>query len=121
MNLEKRRQMLKSLEDEETRRSFVVADIGMTLAPLIFLLRKKHGWTQKELARRVGLRQTIISRMENPSDVYRYNLKTIEKLATVFDVALMVKFVSFSEIWMENLTAEWRAPLSFADEASVFL
>lgn len=59
------------------------------LAEQIAALRAKQGWTQAELARRVGTTQSGIARLENPN--YRnYSLQMLEKVATVLKARLVV-------------------------------
>lgn len=59
------------------------------LAEQIVALREKQGWTQAELARRIGTTQSGIARLENPN--YRnYSLQMLEKVATVLKARLVV-------------------------------
>ena len=59
------------------------------LAEQIALLREKQGWTQAELAHKVGTTQSGIARLENPN--YRnYSLKMLEKVAAVLKARLVV-------------------------------
>jgi ribosome-binding protein aMBF1 (putative translation factor) len=59
------------------------------LADQIAELREKHGWTQADLARKVGTTQSGIARLENPS--YRnYSLATLEKVAKALGARLVV-------------------------------
>jgi len=46
--------------------------------------RMEKGWTQEELARRLGVKQSTVAKWERPGAVYRK--KTREKLAKVFGV-----------------------------------
>ncbi|MBW1739376.1 MAG: helix-turn-helix transcriptional regulator [Deltaproteobacteria bacterium] len=46
--------------------------------------RLERGWTQEELARRLGVKQSTVAKWERPEAVYRK--KTREKLAKVFGV-----------------------------------
>jgi transcriptional regulator with XRE-family HTH domain len=112
----KRQQILRSLESEEYRREFA-ADVGTSLAIQIRLLREKLGWTQEDLAQRMGKRQETISQWENP-DYGRYTLNTLKELASAYDVALLVRFAPFSDLvdWIANLTPQRLAPPSFAEE-----
>ena len=59
------------------------------LAEQIAALRQKQGWTQAELARRVGTTQSGIARLENPN-YQNYSLKALEKLALVLNARLIV-------------------------------
>ncbi len=47
--------------------------------------RIEKGWTQQELARRLGVSQATVAKWERPGAVYRR--KTREKLARVFGVS----------------------------------
>ncbi len=59
------------------------------LADQIVALRKKRGWTQAKLARRVGTTQSGIARLENHN--YRnYSLKILEKVARALGARLVV-------------------------------
>lgn len=59
------------------------------LADQIAELREKRGWTQADLARKVGTTQSGIARLENPE--YRsYSLKTLEKVARALGARLVV-------------------------------
>jgi len=59
------------------------------LAEQIAALREKHGWTQAELARKVGTTQSGVARLENPN--YRnYSLKILEKVAIALNARLIV-------------------------------
>ena len=112
----KRKQLINSLEDKEYRRAFA-SDIGTGLAFQIRFLREKRGWTQGELARRLGKVQATISEWENPN--YRsYTLKTLAQIADAFDVGLIVKLASFGEMveWQVGLTPRQIAPPSFEEQ-----
>lgn len=59
------------------------------LAEQIAVLRERQGWTQAELARRVGTTQSGIARLENPN--YRnYSFATLEKVAAALKARLVV-------------------------------
>jgi ribosome-binding protein aMBF1 (putative translation factor) len=59
------------------------------LADQIAELREKHGWTQADLAHKVGTTQSGIARLENPN--YRnYSLVTLEKVAKALGARLIV-------------------------------
>lgn len=93
---EKILQRLRSdFEDPEYRHSYVEADLAARLATQIRRLREDRGWSQKELAQKAGTQQSAISKLEDPG-YGRYSLSLLQKLATVFDVALDVTFVPFS-------------------------
>ncbi len=61
--------------------------------------------------------QTNVSRLESPG-YGRLNITTLQRIASVFDVALIVRFVPFSELirWTDELSPEVMAPQSFEEE-----
>ncbi len=80
-------------------------------------LRDKKGWTQARLGTELGMTQTNVSRLESPG-YGRLNITTLQRIASVFDVALIVRFVPFSELirWTNELSPEVMAPQSFEEE-----
>jgi transcriptional regulator with XRE-family HTH domain len=73
--------------------------LNITLATQIRILRKKRGWTQAELAERADVQVQTIVRVEkmywgrtNPT------LNTLAKIAAAFDVAMIARFVPWSQL-----------------------
>jgi transcriptional regulator with XRE-family HTH domain len=60
----------------------------LDLADDVFRLRMERGWTQAELAQKVGTRQANISRLENGSA--NPTLGFLQKLSEVFETELAV-------------------------------
>ncbi len=114
----KEKQLFESFQDKDYRDIFVEEHIGVGLAHQIRALRDKNGWTQEELSNRAGKKQPVIAQLENP-DYGNYTLKTLKTLASAFDVALQVDFVSFSELIKRasNLTPEIIAPPDYSEES----
>lgn len=114
-----RQKLRQSLRDKKRRDAFVSAYTGQTIPFQIRALREQEdrGWTQEELAAKAGMKQTRISVLENPN-YERYSLKTLKQLASAFDVALMVRFVRFSELaeWTLNLSSGSLEVPSFEQE-----
>jgi transcriptional regulator with XRE-family HTH domain len=113
----KEAQLFKSFANKEYRDAFVAEQISTGLAYQIRAIREKYGWTQQELADRADKAQETISQLENP-DYGRFTLKTLKTLASAFDLALMVKFVSFRDLihQVSNLSPEKIAPPSYEGE-----
>src|ERR1700682_5297213 len=61
--------------------------------------------SQADVARQLGTSQNAIYRLENPK-YGRPNISTLKKAASFFDVGVIVRFASFSEI------ADWTTGLS---------
>jgi transcriptional regulator with XRE-family HTH domain len=62
---------------------------ALDLADDVFELRMERGWTQVELAERVGTKQANISRLEN--GLANPTLRFLEKLGEVFKTELAVR------------------------------
>jgi transcriptional regulator with XRE-family HTH domain len=104
----------KKLRNKEYRDSFVASQISNTIAAQIFSLREARGWKQAEVAARAGMKQSRISDLEDPN-YENYQTRTLVKLASAFDVGLVVKFVPFSELakWSANLSPRDFLPTEF--------
>lgn len=84
------------------------------------------GWSQPELAKKLGTSQNAISRLEKP-DYGKASLTTLKKLAAIYDVGLIVRFAPFSQLadWESNtpyteygLIPEAMNPATFDEEES---
>lgn len=84
------------LERPSARQAFVEVETCRAIAHQIRVIRVQRGWTQKELAERLGTTQANVSRLERPS-YGKLSLGTLLKLANVFDTGLEVKFGSLIE------------------------
>ena len=109
MTIDQERDELKQRlrSSKERRDAFVSAYVDETIPFQIRALRDQQNrrWTQQELAERAGMKQERISTLENPN-YGSYSLRILKQLAAAFDVALIVRFVPFSEL------AEWKLYLS---------
>lgn len=88
--------MWKRFSNKEYRDGFVEGTVGDTLAVQIYNLRRDRGWTQSDLAGRMGTGQTAICRLEAGTGLP--SVTTLLKAASAFDVALSVKFIPFSQV-----------------------
>ena len=96
------RALINRLKSKEFRDAFVKAHLTQGLAYQIRDLRVQRGWTQKELAEKLGLKgQSAVARMEDPS-YGKLSLATLIKLSGIFDVALSVRFQSYGKFLMER-------------------
>jgi ribosome-binding protein aMBF1 (putative translation factor) len=66
--------------------------IRLAIAQKIYDLRTQANLTQKELARRIGTKQSVISRLED-ADYEGYTLKILEKIAEAVNCHIQVDFV----------------------------
>lgn len=108
-----------NLFDKEYRDEFVSANVETGLAFQLRSLREREKLTQAELAGAMGTRQSVIARLEDPS-YGKFTIKTLEKIANFFDVALLVRFVPFRELfrYIDHSSPEELAILSFKDEVA---
>lgn len=104
----------RKLQNKEYRSSFVSSQISNTIAAQIFSLREARGWKQAEVAAKAGMKQSRISDLEDPN-YENYETRTLVKLASAFDVGLVVRFVPFSELakWSANLSPRDFLPTEF--------
>ena len=120
MTIEERKlTIIEELKDKEYRDAFVSEHIDTGLPFQIRALRKQRNWTQAELAKHSGMEhQERISKLENP-DNPGFTLNTLKELASGFDVALIVRFVPFSELaeWKINLTSKLLEAESFEHDS----
>ncbi|WP_345854993.1 type II toxin-antitoxin system antitoxin HipB [Shewanella algae] len=59
------------------------------LADMMLLIRQKNGWTQSELAKKVGIKQATISNFEN--NPTKTTLSTFFKLVQAMDLTLSIQ------------------------------
>jgi transcriptional regulator with XRE-family HTH domain len=98
-------------------RDIFATSITGTTAAQIRAMREKKGWSQQTLADNVGMGQARISLLENPN-YQNLSLNTLKRIANVFDVALVIRFVPFSRLFemIDNETSETLAVPNFVDE-----
>lgn len=65
------------------------------LASLVRLERQKRGWTQSDLARRVGIKQATVSNFENNPD--KTTLTTLFKILQSLEQELVIQGRSANE------------------------
>lgn len=68
------------------------AEQAWDIAFQLINLREKAGFTQKELAKLVGTKQSNIARLES-ADYTGYTLKTLEKVTEALQARLEIKIV----------------------------
>ena len=92
----------------EARARFVESNLSKNLAFQIRALRDRREWSQGELGERVEMNQNAISRLENPF-YGKATLSTLKRIASAFDVALVVRFVPFGQL------VDWVSGTPFSD------
>ena len=108
-----------ALKNHKAREAYVEAELVNGLAHQIRIIRQQRGWTQKQLASKLGTTPSTISRLEDPS-YGRYTIQTLLALGRVFDVAFFVRYMPFSKF----MPATWDTrpenfkAATYEDEAS---
>ena len=89
------------------RGAYVRAKANANIPSQIRALRLRRGMTQEDLAREAEMKQPRISAMERPGET-QFNLETLIRLATAFEVGLIVRFASYSEMlrWENEFTQD---------------
>src|SRR5688500_17698094 len=106
----RREQIAASVKDKEYRDLFVAEEIATGLPFQLRAMRQARGWSQQELAERAGMTQEGISRLESLT-YGKFTLTTLKRLASAFDVALVVRFEPFGRL------VDWAASMSPEDLA----
>ncbi len=75
------------------------------LADMMLLIRQKNGWTQSELAKKVGIKQATISNFENNPN--KTTLSTFFKLLQAMDLTLSIQEKSQVASLNENDDESW--------------
>lgn len=78
------------------RDGFLEVTTRASVAFQIRALRQKFGLSQSEFAAKVGKKQSVISRLEDP-EKSKASVQSLIEIAQANDVALLVQFVSYPE------------------------
>lgn len=117
MSVISRIKQLAKLKRKPYRDAYVEEHVKTSLPFQIRALREQRGWSQSDLGEKTGMRQNAISRLEKP-DYGSLSVNTLIRLASAFDVALLIKFVPFRKLLDEfsDLSTEALEVSSFDDE-----
>jgi len=116
MTTSKRSNTIKFLSNKSARNDYVEAHIETGVAFQIKANRVSRDMTQVELGTLAGMKQEAISRLERGGNLPQ--LETLTRLASAFDVALVVRFVPFGELveWSDSLGERNLSVPSFASD-----
>ena len=81
----------------ESRAKFVESQISNGIASQIRALRNREKWSQPKLAEKIGTTQNQIYRLEKATTT-KPTISSLRRIAAAFDVALVVRFVPFSQM-----------------------
>jgi len=109
--------LLEKLTDKEYRDALISEEIDMGLPMQLRAMREARGWKQSYVAEKTGTKQPRFSLMEKPG-YGNFSLNTLKKIASIFDVGLIVSFVPYSEMidFVEGMGPKRMMMPSFADE-----
>jgi transcriptional regulator with XRE-family HTH domain len=89
------KKLLERLKRKTYRQAYLAEHTRRGIAYQIRALRDQRGWKQGFFAKLLRKPQSVISRLEDPS-YGKVTIQTLLEVANVFDVALQVRFVSYS-------------------------
>ncbi len=84
------RHLERHLKDKEFKIYFDRAEAKRKIAQKIAALRRSMHITQIELAKKVGTRQQVISRLENPTDARMPSFDFLDRIAKAFKKRLVI-------------------------------
>jgi transcriptional regulator with XRE-family HTH domain len=89
------KKLLEKLQRKAYRHAYLAQHVRRGIAYQIRAMRDQRKWKQGTFAQALGKPQSVVSRLEDP-DYGKVTLQTLLEVANVFDVALEVRFVSYS-------------------------
>jgi hypothetical protein len=98
-----RKNLWHKLGNKEYRDAYVSEHVRRWIAHQIRALREHpdRKWKQGELSDRMRKPQSVVSRLEDPT-YGKMTVQTLLQVAEAFDVALIIKFVSFPQFVNET-------------------
>lgn len=85
-------------KDKEYRDEYAAAQFDIELPFQIRALREARGWSCKELAERSGIPARSLTKLEETGQGTLITTDILCRLASAFDVGILVQFISFSEL-----------------------
>ncbi len=108
--------LVKELKDKEFRDAFLRIYVLASVSYQIKALRESRSMTQKQLAAKLGISQSEIARLESGRATPR--ISTLTQIAEVFDVALVIRFVGWSEL-LGGMATPFVAPVPFDEDVAL--
>jgi transcriptional regulator with XRE-family HTH domain len=90
----------RKLQDREYRKKFFIAESSAHIAKQLIELRKRRGYTQKELAELAETGQPAVSRAER-ADYCNWAFNTLRKLSEVMDARIRVLIEAAEDVLPE--------------------
>ena len=119
-------EFLQKLQSKQWRHEFMAGAVAESLAIAVRENRKARGWTQKELGQKTKMWASRISVLETKKGMETVSLRTLLKLASAFDCALIVKFEAWEDVdvlrgfvsWVLGFTPEGCIAKKFASPSA---
>jgi transcriptional regulator with XRE-family HTH domain len=107
----------QEFQNEDYRHAYAEECVNTMIATQIRVLREEREMSQSGLANKAGMAQPRLSVMES-ADYSNWSVNTLKRLARAFDLALSVRFESFSEVILEfkEMSKENLSRPSFKDD-----
>jgi transcriptional regulator with XRE-family HTH domain len=87
----------EEFQDPEYRHAYAEDFLNTKIATQIRVLREQRGWTQADLAEKIGTKQAGVSRLENVN-YSGWKIETLKRIARAFDVAFNAGFEAFGKL-----------------------
>lgn len=103
--------LFRRLKEKKYRDRFIAGEVKRFIPFQLRALRASRKWTQVELGAEAAMPQTVISRIEN-GNAASLSIKTLLKLASAFDVALVIRFEPIDRLidFVDDLSPEAMSP-----------
>jgi transcriptional regulator with XRE-family HTH domain len=120
MSMNRRPDLMTRLRNRAYRQSYISSIINSTIAYQIRGLRKERGLDQAAFGKLVGMKQTAISRLENP-DYGNLSVNTLKRIAKALDIALIVRFAPYSDVvrWRLGMSQRDMVPPAFVNDSAL--
>ena len=101
VNFRGAKKLWEKLRKKEYRDGYVAEHVRRGIAYQIRALRDQRDWSQGKFSQILGKPQSVVCRLEDPG-YGKVTVQTLLELASTFDVALQVRFTSFSSFIQET-------------------
>jgi len=120
------KEFLEKMKSKKWRHQFMSGAIAKSLAISVREMRKSQGLTQAQLGKLAGMSAARISVLETKKGMESVSIRTLWRLAKVFDCALVVKFESWEDTgvlrgfvsWVIGFTPDGCVAKKFINQAS---
>ena len=110
------RRFAQELKNRNARRHYVESYVKAGLPLQVRTMRQDREWNQTILAEKIGTTQNAVSRLESPRS-NTPTIRTLLKIAKAFDVALVVRFMRFSD-YAKLISSEHTESIAVPDFAN---